>query len=82
MPAVTFTEKQTRHLQNQYMPTVLQQAGIGNGYPEAVVYGDKRFQGHNFYHLKAIHITARVQYLLKHLQANDHIGLTACLMIN
>eukprot|EP00957_Ditylum_brightwellii_P065190 4944491-Ditylum_brightwellii.AAC.1 len=36
MPAVSFTEKQTRQLQNLYMPTVLQYAGIGNGYTEAV----------------------------------------------
>ena len=82
MPAVSFTEKQMRQLQNLYMPTALRQAGIGNGYPEAVVYGDKQFQGHNCYHLKAIHIAARVQYLLKHLQANDYIGLTARSMIN
>eukprot|EP00957_Ditylum_brightwellii_P084146 6396634-Ditylum_brightwellii.AAC.1 len=77
MPAVSFTEKQMRQLQNLFMPTVLRGAGIGNGYLEAVVYGDKRFQGHNFYHFIAIHIAARVQYLLKHLQANDYIGLTA-----
>jgi len=82
MPAVTFTEKQTRQLQNLYMPTVLIRGGIGNDYPQSVVYGDKRFQGHNFYHLKAIHIATRVQYLLKHLQANDYIGLTARSMIN
>eukprot|EP00957_Ditylum_brightwellii_P056364 4272661-Ditylum_brightwellii.AAC.1 len=77
MPAVSFLEKQTRQLQNLYTPTVLRQAGISNGYPEAVVYGDKWFQGHNFYHLRAIHIAARGQCLLKHLQANDYIGTTA-----
>eukprot|EP00957_Ditylum_brightwellii_P019846 1497869-Ditylum_brightwellii.AAC.1 len=59
-----------------YMPTVLRRAGIGNGYPVAVVYGDKRFQGHNVYHLKAIHIALRVQYILKHLRANDYIRTT------
>jgi hypothetical protein len=64
------------------MPTVLRRAGIRNGYPEAVVYGDKRFQGHNFYHLKAIHIASRVKYLLKHLRANDYIGITAQSMLN
>eukprot|EP00957_Ditylum_brightwellii_P182271 13886264-Ditylum_brightwellii.AAC.1 len=77
MPAVSFLEKQTRQLQNLYVPTVLRRAGIGNGYPEAVVYGDKQFQGYSFYHLKAIHIAVRVQYLLKHLQANNYIGTTA-----
>eukprot|EP00957_Ditylum_brightwellii_P012184 920592-Ditylum_brightwellii.AAC.1 len=82
MPAVTFMEKQTQQLQNLYMPTVLRRAGIGNGYPEAVVYCDKRFQGHNFYHLKAIHIASIVQYLLNLLQANDYIGITARSVLN
>ena len=43
MPAVTFTEEQTKYIQDQYMPTILKKAGIGNGYPEAVIYGDKQF---------------------------------------
>eukprot|EP00957_Ditylum_brightwellii_P121672 9278700-Ditylum_brightwellii.AAC.1 len=75
-------EKQTQQLQKLYMPTVLRRAGIRNGYPEAVVYGDKRFQGHNFYDLKATHIAARVQYVLKHLHANGCVGTTARSMLN
>eukprot|EP00957_Ditylum_brightwellii_P066106 5014675-Ditylum_brightwellii.AAC.2 len=82
MPEVAFTEKQTKQLHKMCMPTVLRRAGIGNGYPEAVVYGDKRFQGHNSYHLKAIHIASRVQYILKHLRANGYIGTTARSMLN
>eukprot|EP00957_Ditylum_brightwellii_P037051 2805177-Ditylum_brightwellii.AAC.1 len=75
-------EKQMKQLQKLYMPTVLRRAGIGHGYPVAVVYGDKRFQGHSFCHLKAIHIALRVQYIPKHLQANDYIGTTARSMLN
>eukprot|EP00957_Ditylum_brightwellii_P110422 8421065-Ditylum_brightwellii.AAC.1 len=56
--------------------------GIGKGYPAAVVYGDKQFQGHKFYHLKVIHIALRVQYILKHLQANNYTGTTARSMLN
>eukprot|EP00957_Ditylum_brightwellii_P119716 9133981-Ditylum_brightwellii.AAC.1 len=82
MSAVTFTEKQIQQLQKLYIPTVLRRAGIVNGYPEEVVYGDKRIQGHNFYHLKAIHIASRVQYLLKHLRANNYKGTTARSMLN
>eukprot|EP00957_Ditylum_brightwellii_P067182 5099248-Ditylum_brightwellii.AAC.1 len=82
MPAVTFTEKQTKQLQKMYMPTVLRRAGFGNVDPEAVVYGDKRLQGHNFYYLKAIRITSRVQYILKHLHANDYIETTARSVLN
>eukprot|EP00957_Ditylum_brightwellii_P153701 11698046-Ditylum_brightwellii.AAC.1 len=82
MPVVTFREKQTQQPQKLYIPTVIRRAGIGNGYPEAVVYRDKRFQGHNFYHLKTIHIASRVQYILKHLRANNYIGTTARSMIN
>eukprot|EP00957_Ditylum_brightwellii_P208381 15357119-Ditylum_brightwellii.AAC.1 len=82
IPAVTFTENQTKQLQKLYMPTVLRRAGIGNRYPEAVVYGNKQFQGHNFYHLKVIHIASRLQYILKHLRANAYIGTTARSMLN
>eukprot|EP00957_Ditylum_brightwellii_P195339 14883504-Ditylum_brightwellii.AAC.1 len=65
-----------------YMPTVLRRAGIGNGYLEAGVCRDKRFQGHNFYHLKAIHIASRVQCILKHLRVNDYMGTAARSMLN
>eukprot|EP00957_Ditylum_brightwellii_P082065 6240230-Ditylum_brightwellii.AAC.1 len=82
MPAVTFTEKQMKQLQKLYMPMVLRRAKIGNGYPEAVVYDNKQFQGHNFYHLKAIHIASRLQYILKHIRANDYIGTTTKSTLN
>ena len=82
MPATTLTLRQTEKLQELYMPTILKRSGIGHGYPLSVIYADSRFQGHNFYHLKSLHISARIKYIIKHLRMKDYIGNTARSMLN
>jgi hypothetical protein len=82
MPAITLAQRQTDKLQELYMPTILKRSGIGHGYPLSVIYADSRFQGHNFFHLKSLHISARIKYIIKHLRMKDYIGNTARSIIN
>ena len=76
-----FVKKELKPLETIVMPKVLGHEGFNSHISMAVTFSSKHFLGLGCYNLKAFHLAAQVEILIKHFWAQVNVGLTAHIML-